>query len=82
VKIVVLLNKFLYLLALVITWLQNFFDLVLSDIWGPAPISSLSSYNYYVCFVDDYSIHMGLSHGKSIWTITNLYWIHKHDLYL
>ena len=35
--------------------LQKFFGLVHSDIRGPAPISSLSGYNYYVCFVDDCS---------------------------
>ena len=29
------------------------FDLVHSDIWGPTFISSRSSYNYYVCFVDN-----------------------------
>ena len=26
-----------------------------SDIWGPAPISSLLDYNYYVVFIDDYT---------------------------
>ena len=31
------------------------FDLVHSDVWGPAPVSSLSGYNYYVSFVDDCS---------------------------
>ena len=31
------------------------FNLVHSDIWGLVPISSLSGYNYYVCFVDDCS---------------------------
>jgi len=34
---------------------SEFFDLIHSDMWGPAPISSFSAYNYYVCFVDDYS---------------------------
>jgi len=34
---------------------SEIFDLVHSDIWRPAPISSLSGYNYYICFVDDYS---------------------------
>ncbi|PKU66893.1 Retrovirus-related Pol polyprotein from transposon TNT 1-94 [Dendrobium catenatum] len=31
------------------------FALVHSDVWGPAPCSSLSGYNYYVLFVHDYS---------------------------
>jgi len=31
------------------------FDLLHFDIWGPAPISSLSGYNYYVYFVDECS---------------------------
>jgi histone deacetylase 1/2 len=29
-------------------------DLIFSDVWGPAP-SSISRYNYYVSFIDDYS---------------------------
>jgi len=41
------------------------FDLVHSDIWGSAPVSSLFDYNYYACFVEDcFLIHMGLSHAK------------------
>ncbi|KAK8933736.1 hypothetical protein KSP39_PZI015982 [Platanthera zijinensis] len=31
------------------------FDLVHSDIWGPAPIASHSGYLYYVSFIDDFS---------------------------
>jgi len=31
---------------------SEIFDLIHFDIWGSAPISSLSDYNYYVCFVD------------------------------
>lgn len=30
-------------------------DLIHSDVWGPAPINSVSSFKYYVHFIDDYS---------------------------
>lgn len=30
-------------------------DLVHSDVWGPAPISYVSGFKYYVHFLDDYS---------------------------
>ena len=31
------------------------FDLVHSDIWGPAPVTSLDGFSYYVYFIDDFS---------------------------
>src|SRR5438270_6556877 len=31
------------------------FDLVHSDVWGPSPVSSISGYAYYICFIDDFS---------------------------
>ncbi|GJZ74988.1 retrovirus-related pol polyprotein from transposon TNT 1-94 [Tanacetum coccineum] len=31
------------------------FELVHSDVWGPCPITSKSSFKYFVTFVDDYS---------------------------
>ena len=31
------------------------FDPVYSDVWGPASSSSLDSFSYYVCFIDDFS---------------------------
>ena len=52
---------------------SEIFDLVHSDIWRPAPISSLSGYNYYVHFVDDclnshgfISCEIDLNYCKSI----------------
>lgn len=43
------------------------FDLVHSDVWGPAPTSSLSGCRYYVSFVDDYSkfVWVYFLHNKS-----------------
>ena len=34
---------------------NSMLQLVHSDIWGPAPISSLLGYNYYVVFIDDFT---------------------------
>ncbi|KAA0047306.1 Retrovirus-related Pol polyprotein from transposon TNT 1-94 [Cucumis melo var. makuwa] len=31
------------------------FDLIHSDIWGPAPTSTVHGYRYYVTFIDDFS---------------------------
>ncbi|KAL0540368.1 hypothetical protein IC582_024605 [Cucumis melo] len=31
------------------------FDLIHSDIWGPAPTSTVHGYRYYVSFIDDFS---------------------------
>ncbi|TYJ96768.1 putative mitochondrial protein [Cucumis melo var. makuwa] len=31
------------------------FNLVYSDLWGPAPVCSTDSFRYYIMFVDDYS---------------------------
>ena len=33
----------------------SMFQIVHSDDWGPAPISSLFGYNYYVVFIDDFT---------------------------
>lgn len=34
---------------------SNCFELVHSDIWGPAPVQSINGYKYFALFIDDFS---------------------------
>lgn len=34
---------------------KNCFDLIHSDVWGPAPINSYNNFRYFVIFIDDHS---------------------------
>ena len=39
-------------------------ELVQSDVWGPAPVTSSNDFQYYVLFVDEYSEFTWLCHLK------------------
>jgi transposase InsO family protein len=34
---------------------ETYFELVHSDVWGPAPVNSYDGYRYFVLFIDDFS---------------------------
>ena len=34
---------------------SNPLELIHSDVWGPAPVTSVNDFQYYVIFVDEYS---------------------------
>ena len=49
------------------------FDLVHSDVWGPAPSSSLGGFSYYICFVDDFSRYTWLYLMRSRSDVFSIY---------
>jgi hypothetical protein len=54
-------------------YLSDPFDLVHSDIWGPALFASKGGHRYYILFIDDFSQHTWLYFIRSCSEVLSIY---------